>query len=126
MKKNILAMSMLVMAAGQVDAGCNLPNIQGTWGMTISGQAAGLSFNGQCAMTIPLVRGNATQAFVAGGCLDLVNGNYSSFLPGSWVGFIGKTCQLQGQLVTSVSVSAAPGSAVLGTLSTALIDQVLK
>lgn len=54
MKKNILAMSMLVMVAGQADAGCNLPNIQGTWGMTISGQAAGLSFNGQCAMTIPL------------------------------------------------------------------------
>ena len=124
MKKNLIAISMMIMVAGQVEAGCNLPNIKGTWGISMTGQAGVLPIYAQCVMTVPSVQGNAAQAYVTGGCLDLRSGYFSSFLTGSYVAFQGKTCQLIGQLNTGVAVSAAPGAVVLGALSDALSGTV--
>ena len=119
-----MAISLLIMSAGQVEAGCNLPNIKGTWGISMSGQAGGLPINAQCTMTVPSVPGNSAQAPVTGGCLDLMSGYYSAFLPGSYVAFQNKTCQLYGQFNADVAVSIAPGSAILGALNDALAGTV--
>ena len=122
MKTTLTALTLLAVSS-TAGAGCNLPNIKGVWGFGMTGQDGSVTFNSQCAATVASVRGNAKQAPLSGVCLDLWNGFYSVIQPGSWIGFVGKTCQMQGA-ITLTEFSSRLSSVPLGNLTLILNGEV--
>jgi hypothetical protein len=105
MKKILLAALSITATSSALAVNCNLPNISGPWGANVNVQNGAIVVNEQCQFTVGSVPGNATTAPVTGACLDLVTGFWGAIQAGSWVGFVGKSCQIQGQIITQVSSS---------------------
>ncbi len=123
MKKILLAALSITATSSAFAVNCNLPNIAGQWGFTVTGQAGPIGVTQQCQLTIARVQGNAKQAAVTGACLDLITGYYGIVQPNSWVGFVGKSCQIQGQVVTT-SAFGPYGTPFVGNMVANLNGQV--